>query len=352
ARRLSLALPIHSRRQQPVTMQTFDSISSPRSSGSIHERIRYSTADVPAKQRREWLHEVIGREYAQVEITEPSEGELFNEMNIYPWRDLRLSVIRSNPITLERLPREPYCISQDAYFAVVHLAGDYHLRQNGREASLKPGDLVLYDATLPHRIECSRPFGKLIVSIPRPLLKDRLPGVEHSTALCIPGNLDIGSIASRFIRSVASQSNRLSAETLASLSEHALDLLTMAVASVRPGAFNLSQSRASALFRVKDLIERRLADPGLTPAAIAAASGLSPRYLNALFNDENTSLMRYVLRRRLEHCKKDLLDPSQAGRRISDIAFRWGFNDSSHFSRCFKRQFGCSAQAFRSLVNL
>ncbi|MDD5581131.1 MAG: AraC family transcriptional regulator [Methylobacter sp.] len=29
------------------------------------------------------------------------------------------------------------------------------------------------------------------------------------------------------------------------------------------------------------------------------------------------------------------------------MAFRWGFNDSAHFSRVFKQQFGCSPREFR-----
>ncbi|MEC4749169.1 hypothetical protein [Methylomicrobium sp. Wu6] len=87
------------------------------------QRIKYSTDDFAPHERLEWLREVIGREYANVEITPPRTG-VFNEMTIYSWHRLRLSVIRSDEIVLQRLPREPDLISQDTYLAVVHLSGN------------------------------------------------------------------------------------------------------------------------------------------------------------------------------------------------------------------------------------
>jgi hypothetical protein len=54
-----------------------------------------STGEIPAGHRLEWLRETIRRGYADVEITPPADGNLFNEMRIFPWRKLRLSTIRS-----------------------------------------------------------------------------------------------------------------------------------------------------------------------------------------------------------------------------------------------------------------
>ncbi|MDZ4212618.1 MAG: helix-turn-helix domain-containing protein, partial [Methylotenera sp.] len=41
---------------------------------------------------------------------------------------------------------------------------------------------------------------------------------------------------------------------------------------------------------------------------------------------------------RLEKCRKEILEyPYEP---LSVIAFKWGFNDMSHFSRAFKKRFG------------
>jgi AraC family transcriptional regulator, positive regulator of tynA and feaB len=76
--------------------------------------VTLSTTEVPKRERLGWLREVIAREYVKVEISLPSNGSLFNEMTIHPWENLRLSVIRSSAIAIERLAGEPYQASQDA----------------------------------------------------------------------------------------------------------------------------------------------------------------------------------------------------------------------------------------------
>ncbi len=225
--------------------------------------------------------------------------------------------------------------------------GDYRLEQNGREAVLQPGDMTIYDATQPHRLQCSNHFTKLIVAIPRAMMRARLAGIEHCTALCIPGSTGVGAVASGFIRNVALQAGTMDVDAFAALSEHALDMFTLGLASVRPQDFTLSRSRSLSLQRVKDFVERHLADPALDTAKVAAGTRLSARYINDLFSDAETSLMRYVWQRRLEHCRADMLSPLHTGRRISEIALRWGFNDLSHFSRAFKLRFGCAPREMR-----
>ena len=88
------------------------------------------------------------------------------------------------------------------------------------------------------------------------------------------------------------------------------------------------------------VIDTRLSDPSLKPAEAAAAAGISVRYANDLLAEENFSVERYILRRRLERCRSALEDPLQAHRMIGEIAFSWGFSDHSHFTRRFRAAFG------------
>jgi AraC family transcriptional regulator, positive regulator of tynA and feaB len=309
--------------------------------------LRLSTNAIPVRERQGWLRDVICREYANVEVTSPAKTAMFQNLAIYPWNNLQLSVIRSSALTLERLPQEPYLNSQDAYFAVILVAGNYMMMQNGREVFLQLGDITIYDATRPHRIQCPAEFTKLIISIPRKLFRDRIPGIDNCTALPISGSSGSGLIASNFLCSLAGQIDHLNADEFLTLSCHAMDLLTLAVASVRPVNYALSRSRIMTMNRIKAFIEHRLADSTIDSSSISRSAGLSSRYINDLFADEGTSLMRYVWKRRLENCRNDMLDPLFVGQRVSDIAFRWGFNDFSHFSRAFKQQFGCSPREFR-----
>lgn len=197
------------------------------------------------------------------------------------------------------------------------------LEQNRREVVLQPGDMTIYDATRPRRIVCPASFAKLIVSIPRPMLRGRVPGVEHSTALRVPGNTGIGVVTGNFIRSCASHAGELSSRDFSALAEHCASLLTLALASVRPAAAASSRNRSILLLRIKDFVEQNLRDPGMNAAMVASGVAMSLRYINDIFKDEETSLMRYVWSRRLENCRRDLLSQTRTGQRVSDIAFRW-----------------------------
>ena len=106
---------------------------------------KFTTEDIQPWHRKAWLREVIGREYADVEIIPPAAAPLFNEMTLYPWQELQLSVIHSNSITIERGAREISHADLDNYFAVVLLKGRYALQQQGREVFLKPGGIFKTD---------------------------------------------------------------------------------------------------------------------------------------------------------------------------------------------------------------
>ncbi|WP_051335847.1 helix-turn-helix domain-containing protein [Methylocapsa acidiphila] len=309
--------------------------------------VKLCTEDLPLRQRPEWLREVIGREYADVEIAPPKDAPLFNEMIIYPWRDLRLSSIRSNAIGIERPAGEPRHDCHDAYLAVVLLSGEYRLEQDGREAVLRPGDMAIYDAARPHNIICPTRFVKLIVSIPRALLREKAAGVEHCTARRIDGGSGLGAVTADFVRSAARRAGELSQMEFSALSGPCADLLALALTSVQGRDAAPERGRAMTKGRLKRFVEQRLHDPDLDVATIAAGVGLSPRYANDLFREDGASPMRYVWRRRLEHCRDDLLSAACAGRTISDIAFGWGFNDLSHFSRAFKQTYGASPRDYR-----
>jgi AraC-like DNA-binding protein len=310
--------------------------------------LKLSTSVIAPHERHDWLREVICREYTHVDVISPARGDLSQELVIYPWGNLQLSKVQSTAISLKRSASEPDLIRHDAYLMVMLLSGDYLLEQNGRDVLLKPGDMTLYDATRPHRVHCQGESTEVIyLSIPRILFREKVSGVDHCTALRIPGTQGIGFVAANILRSSVTHADQLLAHEFSSLAEHALDLLALAVTSVSPGNVHLSRSRSVLINGIKTFIEQNLRDSELDTGLIVRHSGLSARYINNLFANEGTSLMRYVWKRRLENCRKELQNPAYAGHRLSDIAFRWGFNDAAHFSRTFKQQYGCSPRELR-----
>ncbi|MEJ0069033.1 MAG: hypothetical protein WDO24_10225 [Pseudomonadota bacterium] len=97
-------------------------------------------------------------------------------------------------------------------------------------------------------------------------------------------------------------------------------------------------------------IEAELANPDLSVATIAAGQSLSARTVHKLFAAHGTSFGRHLLARRLERCRCDIEDPRQAGRGITEICFRWGFNERpisavpSNYATAYRRAHGADVR--------
>ncbi|MFI8391098.1 helix-turn-helix domain-containing protein [Streptomyces sp. NPDC085540] len=114
--------------------------------------------------------------------------------------------------------------------------------------------------------------------------------------------------------------------------------LTKAVAK---GRFDDVEPRlAPALAQAaKDLADRRLADPELSPAMLARELNVSVRTLNRAFAAVGEQVTTYIRHRRLHEARLALVSPS--GRlSIAELAAHWQFADGSHFTRAFKKHYG------------
>lgn len=310
---------------------------------------RFCTDEQSPSHRQEWLKEIIGKEYANVDISPLKDVQLFNEMAIYPWRHgMRLSPIRSNAIKLKRLTNEPTEAIQDCYFAVVLTSGQYSLEQGGREVSLQPGDMTLYDATEPHSIVMPQTSSKILISIPRNLLNQRIYNVGKLTAKKVPVKSGIGAVASTFIQTAVNQLHELELSQFLEISEPILDMLTLSLNQLNTSSIHLSDQKLLTLMRVKQFINQHGEQCDLNPEVISNGVGLSVRYINNLFNTEDTSLMRYLTQQRLELAKRRLSNHLLSHKTITELAMQSGFNNMAHFSRIFKQNYGMSPRQYRA----
>ena len=103
--------------------------------------------------------------------------------------------------------------------------------------------------------------------------------------------------------------------------------------------------RSVRLRAVLMILEKRFSEPDFSTHRLAAAAGLSERYVNELLYEDGAGFSARLNELRLRKAA-DLLAHS-AERRISDIAFACGFNDLSYFNRCFRRRFGLTPSAAR-----
>jgi AraC family transcriptional regulator, positive regulator of tynA and feaB len=261
---------------------------------------------------------------------------------------LSLSHFESDACTVKRTQ---HCLRQDAdddLLVCMQTAGGMIVHQDGRDAVLTVNDMVLIDPRRPFRLSIGTDNGSLVVKVPRGELQGRFGDVTSLTARTISGRPPAAALASGFLAMLPEHMDALNGQTGAKIAHQTLDLVALAFAANAPiGHLALSSPREAALLRLKATIEGALYDYTLKPAVAAAAAGISVRYANALLAEEGTSLERFIIYRRLQHCHKALVDPPQARRTVSEIAYSYGFSDLSHFTRRFKAQFGCSPSECR-----
>jgi AraC-like DNA-binding protein len=97
----------------------------------------------------------------------------------------------------------------------------------------------------------------------------------------------------------------------------------------------------------RDHIAESFDEPELTVAAVAGRQGVSPRYLQRLFEASGTSFTAYVNELRLQRALTLLTGAPARTRRISDIALDAGFSDLSYFNRLFRSRFGDTPSGMR-----
>jgi AraC-like DNA-binding protein len=233
----------------------------------------------------------------------------------------------------------------------VQMRGRMAFAQGGREAALRPGDFTLLDLSRPLRVSAAGENEVVAVHFPHDALP--LPGDELArlTAVRVPGSDGLGAPIVGLARHLAQRLENDGATDGTRLSLALIDLLivTLAERLDRVDAVAPATRRRALLASAQAFIDRRLADPRLSPASIAAAHHISLRLLHRLFEEQGTSVGRWIRERRLERCRRDLLDPALGELPASAIAFQWGFADASHFTRVFRAAYDHPPGEYRRL---
>jgi AraC-like DNA-binding protein len=230
------------------------------------------------------------------------------------------------------------------------LSGEVQVEQAGRTTVGKAGDLIIYDTALPLTLtERGRQhYEDLAFFFPRSCFAISQEAEQHLRNVVLTHD--------RMIRPLSSCLTYL-AGSMSTASKDELQALFEACASLLPVAAGCYDKReqdeselppsSNMLRDILEFVNRNISDVDLSPRRAAEHFGISARYVHKLFAVSSTTFSSYVLAKRLEHIRGDLLSSSCRNQPISILAYRWGFNDLSSFNRAFKNRFGCSPSQFR-----
>ncbi len=248
---------------------------------------------------------------------------------------------------------KPISFNEKSTYIVVALQieGVCHVSQDGRNITLQPGDFTILNTARAFDLKCPQQMEQYSLRLPWDRMRQDLISPEKITGTAIKGSSGIGAIASRFLRDFVENSSQLNETEVNSLTYSLIGILnTAALSRMGKEARETSESHDFQLQQIRLYIEENIKDQEISAEKVAVAHGITTRYLHKLFEIENTSFSRFIWDRRLEHCRRDIENPYMLGQFISEIAYSWGFNSSSHFSRLFKKRYNISPRTLRNTI--
>jgi len=262
--------------------------------------------------------------------------------------DVSLAEVHSEAQLREQARAQLAQARQPVFFLHLQLEGESSHRQDGREALLKAGDFTLCDGGRQRATVLAGGSRLLLLGVPEAKLRRHVACPEALVAVPMRGTHGINALVSRFLTGCwADCRQALDAAAAERVSLAILDLLGAAYAEVVRPPSEYSSLGTAHRIRIINYIESNLQDPHLTPTRIAEACRITPRYLHHLFADQDETVARYILRRRLDACARALLSAAQRGRTVTAIAFDHGFNSQTHFGRVFRARFGVTPREYR-----
>jgi AraC-like DNA-binding protein len=310
--------------------------------------VSFSTATVDQRSQLTYWREVVCATFVRLDVLPPERATagFRARVSAESLGGMRVATVTSQPHAVFRSPHMIRTAPDDDVFVNLAVRGRTVVAQDGREAVLRPGDFTVYDSARTCLISCPDPFRLVVLKVPRDLFISRYPLLPGTTATTVRGDRGVGALFSSLLRGVPAHVQGLQPETVGQVGVSVLELLATALSEQASGV-RPALPREAQLLRARRYITDHLGDPELSPSAVAAALGLSVRYLHALFRAEESTPYGWILERRLDQAARMLADPRQAGRSVTDIAFTVGFKDSSHFSRAFKDRYGVGPRGYR-----
>jgi AraC-like DNA-binding protein len=290
----------------------------------------------------------------EVEVDSEHRADFWFRLRYRDLGPVRLTQFNVKPYQVRRPPSLIRSSDPDVLTLGMILRGRGMLDQHRRQAPVPPGSFTLYDATRPYQIDIAADTSTasaLILTFPRAMLPLPSGKLERVTGMPIAPEPGVGALTARLLRELVAGMDHYGPAEAARLSSTALEVLATRLAH-ELGAGRTVEPEAhqrELLARVHAFIQQRLGDPSLTPGQVAAAQHISVRYLYNLFEaDGEGGVAGVIQRRRLEACRRDLLDPALRSRPVAAIAARWGLTDPSYFGRLFRAAYGMPPAAYRA----
>jgi AraC family transcriptional regulator, positive regulator of tynA and feaB len=261
---------------------------------------------------------------------------------------LRFATSESSAYQVVRSRRDIDTAPADHYSVFAQVRGKSMIHQCGESFAFNPADICISDGRHPFRADMNGAGCRAFAVIPRALVDQRAPWLPHTPLRKLDAASPFVDLARRHIMELNNNAS-LSGSAMSLLTDNLCNLLALSSAT------DVETKRLQPELQIEALLaycRQNLHDVELTPQRAADHVRISVRTLHSRFRQVGMTFGRWVLDNRLDACRNALRDGNQRALAISEIAYRWGFNDLSYFNKAFRARFDQSPRDWRHEANM
>ena len=221
--------------------------------------------------------------------------------------------------------------------------GAWSVHHDRKRIDLAAGDVLLLDPRMPYHIVSTGEAQHYCLTMPLSWLSLWFPDPEAPLARAIrrgePGH---AALAARI------EATALAAPEAAGAAALCAEQIAGALAlALGPPRVKRTRRARELYFRVLQVMAMRAHEQGLDAEKVAEELCISVRYLHKVFASANTFYLQELFRIRLEHAYAMIRNSNFDRVSTSEISWRCGFCDVSHFTKRFRRAYGVTPGALR-----
>lgn len=308
-----------------------------------------STENLPHGQRMAFVHEFFGRHIGGVQLQlRGCDSARFDLQAMALPGGMTIGYGHFSAMHGART-RQLLQDGRNHFLLTIH-GEDHEVAVNGKTPrQIKAGDITVIDEASRYDLWFGRPMAVHAIALDRQRLAALVPRLDMEALHVLPGATDSLKLLRAYVDAVlqnpprSDKAGELVSRQIYELAAHSLEGLAGG-----PAAGNAPSIAAARLKVVQKDILDRLSDPGLRIDALAERQGVTPRYIQRLFEMKGTTFSDFVRDSRLDLAFGLLQGEDQALNTVAAIALGAGFSDISSFNRAFRKRFNATPSDVRA----
>lgn len=272
----------------------------------------------------------------------------FSRSEIYNLPDVTLSRARCSASRFTRTAKTIAERGTDQILVVSYTNGPFTMTTSGQTHQVEAGELAFIDLSQEITIEAAA-VENVSLALSRRKLETMVPFLDDAHGF-IRERGPLARLLTGMMENIMAMGPTIPVVDARAMASAIIDLAAACLEPLSRQQVETKSGRSTvSLVAIKAFIEQRLSDNELRPQTLLDEFGITRSTLYRMFEPIG-GVSGYITQRKLHRAFRSLTDTLQPRRRVSELAFEFGFSHPSAFTRAFKDFFGLSPTDVQSLA--